>query len=137
MPSSAATRSTRQKRAIREALEAAERPLSVEEVLVAAERRAAGLGVATVYRAIKALLADGFLVSVEMPGEPSRYEVAGKTHHHHFRCLACQRIFEIPGCVEEIKVTLPTGFRAVEHDLTFHGICAACGAKRSAEERAG
>lgn len=119
-------RNTRQKRAIRDALESANRPLSTEEVLAAAAHDAAGLGIATVYRVIRGLLEEGWLVAIDLPGEPSRYEVAGKAHHHHFRCTLCKRVFEVPGCVKELAIALPRGFRSVDHDVTIYGLCDRC-----------
>ena len=49
-------RSTRQNAAIRQAIAAAGRPLSPAEVLEAARREVAALGLATVYRTLKALV---------------------------------------------------------------------------------
>jgi Fur family ferric uptake transcriptional regulator len=76
---------TQQRAAIRAALDAAARG--------AVPRR----GVATVYRTIRTLLDAGEAVAVELPGEPARYETAGRTHHHHFRCRACDRVYDVPG----------------------------------------
>src|SRR5579863_6007771 len=58
-------RKTRQRQALTEILERADRPLSVEELLDAASRRVDGLGVATVYRAVSALLEAAWIESVE------------------------------------------------------------------------
>ncbi len=55
-------RNTRQKQAIREAFAEAGRPLSPEEALDGAQRHYKRIGIATVYRNIKALLEDGWLV---------------------------------------------------------------------------
>ena len=80
-----ASRKTKQRDAVRAILEGAQRPLSVDELLKAASRRVKGLGVATVYRAVGALVAEGWIETVEIPGEPARYERADKGHHHHFQ----------------------------------------------------
>ncbi|HEY1216970.1 MAG TPA: ZIP family metal transporter, partial [Bryobacteraceae bacterium] len=61
-------RSTRQKSAIRSAFEGADRPLSPQQVLQLAQTEVGGLGIATVYRNIKALLEVGWLSAVELPG---------------------------------------------------------------------
>ena len=87
------TRDTPQRRALRAALERADRPLSPAEALDAARRDAPGLGIATVYRNLRALVEEGWLDEVALPGAPSRYEVAGKHHHHHFRCRVCDRVY--------------------------------------------
>ena len=120
------TRNTRQKDAIRAAFVETDRPLSPEEVLSYAKREVADVSIATVYRNLKALVEDGWLVPVQLPGEPARYELSGKEHHHHFLCNDCRKVYELEGCELAIKPKLPRGFRPLSHDLLLHGICAAC-----------
>ena len=67
--SSIASRNTRQKDAIRAAFVDTDRPLSPEEVLSYAQRAVADIGIATVYRNLKTLVDDGWLVQVQLPGE--------------------------------------------------------------------
>jgi Fur family ferric uptake transcriptional regulator len=121
-----AARNTRQKRAIRDVFERAERPLSTDEILAEAHGAIRSLGIATVYRSIRSLLDEGWLAAVDLPGRTPLYERAGKQHHHHFVCTACARVFEIDGCSSEIRGELPPGFRATGHDVTMYGVCAAC-----------
>ena len=83
-------RKTRQKEAIRTAFLTADRPLSPEETLAYAQQQVDGISIATVYRNIGALVEDKWLMPVEIPGESTRYEVAGKEHHHHFHCNTWQ-----------------------------------------------
>lgn len=123
---SADKRITKQKTAIREALEAADRPLAPEEVLRSARQRHPTLGIATIYRNIQALVAEGWLQAVEVPGDSSRYEVAGKQHHHHFQCNACGKVYDLEGCAVEARPKLPRGFRASGHEFYVYGTCAAC-----------
>jgi Fur family ferric uptake transcriptional regulator len=119
-------RRTKQKDALRVVIDGAERPLSVEELLAAASKQVEGLGVATVYRTVNAFLGDGVIEAVEIPGEPVRYERSNKGHHHHFHCEKCLRVFDIAGCMENLKTLVPPKFRVKEHDVTLYGICAAC-----------
>lgn len=122
-------RQTSQRRAILQALLAAPGPLTPQEVLDAASRRSGRLGLATVYRNLNALEAQGEVVSVHLPGESARFEIAGRGHHHHFRCERCQQVFELaakcPVAVLE-GVTLPGGFKVEHHELTLYGICPEC-----------
>ena len=120
-------RNTRQKNAIRAAFEQAGRPLSPEEALLAAQRTVDGISVATIYRNINTLVAERWLSPVEVPGEPARYEVAGKGHHHHFHCQTCGRIYDLPGCaLPSIVPTLPPGFTLSGHELFLYGACTTC-----------
>ena len=103
-------RNTQQRREIREVFERNNRPLAADEVLHLARQKMAGLGMATVYRTIKALTDEGWLVPVEVPGAPPRYEVRGKAHHHHFHCLKCGKLFELDGCLERLGKLIPPSF---------------------------
>jgi len=120
-------RNTRQRDAIRTALAGAGRPLSPQEVLAAARQGHPGLGIATVYRTLKALLEDGSVRAVELPGVPARYELAGKRHHHHFHCRACDGVFEVDACPAGIRRLPPGGFRLERHEIILYGLCAGCG----------
>lgn len=119
-------RNTRQKEAIRLAFLDADRPLSPEEILAYAQKRVKGISIATVYRNIGSLVDDKWLVSVDLPGESTRYEVAGKEHHHHFHCNSCGKVFEMEGCGVELKPKLPRGFRVTGHEFFVYGSCAEC-----------
>ncbi len=120
------TRNTKQKDAIRAAFVETDRPLSPEEVLSSAQREVADVSIGTVYRNLKTMVDEGWLVPVQLPGEASRYEISGKTHHHHFLCSDCRKLYELQGCMPEMKSKLPRGFRVLSHELILYGVCAAC-----------
>jgi Fur family ferric uptake transcriptional regulator len=126
-------RSTRQRAAICEAIAEAQRPLSPQEVLEAAQRGVPELGLATVYRNLRLLLEDGQIQSVTLPGESARYEMAEHTHHHHFQCTDCHRVFDVHDCPGSLSQLAPKGFTVERHELTLYGRCRACkpAAKRS------
>ena len=121
-----AERNTRQRRTIRDVVERAGRPLSTDEILAGAHASLPTLGRATVYRSIRALLDEGWLAAVDVPGRTSLYERAGKAHHHHFECTQCKRVYELAGCASEIRGELPPGFVATGHDVMIFGACAGC-----------
>jgi Fur family transcriptional regulator, ferric uptake regulator len=119
-------RDTQQRRAIRAALEGADRPLSPKEVLSASKRRVRSLGMATVYRNLNAMVEEGTLVEVALPGESPRYELSGKGHHHHFVCESCNRAFEVDACPGNMGRLVPAGFEMTRHDVVLYGACADC-----------
>ncbi|MEX1256709.1 MAG: transcriptional repressor [Gemmatimonadota bacterium] len=121
-------RETRQRRAIRKTFEEAGHPLSPKELLDAARSHVGGLGIATIYRNLKSLQDDGWIVPVDLPGEPSRYEIAGKGHHHHFHCRSCDRVYEVDGCPGNLRSVTPDGFRLESHEFVLYGLCEACAA---------
>ncbi len=123
-------RSTRQRSAIRSAIEAAGRPLSPQEVLEAAQADVPGLSLATVYRNLKQLMDAGEISPVSLPGESPRYEASHHAHHHHFQCLVCQRVFDVHQCPGDMASLAPPGFTVEGHELTLYGRCSDCGPAR-------
>jgi len=122
-------RNTRQRDAIRAALASAGRPLSPQEILAAASDEQPGLGLATVYRTIRALVDTEAVREVALPGAASRYELAGKHHHHHFHCRSCDGVFEVEACPAGIRSLLPRGFRLERHEIVLYGVCKRCGSR--------
>lgn len=119
-------RSTSQRAAVRDAIETADRPLSPQEILDLASADQPGLGIATVYRAVKTGTEEGWLTPVELPNGPTRYEPAGKKHHHHFECTACNAVFDVEGCPGEMAKLVPEGAQLLSHEIILYGICAEC-----------
>ena len=128
MESATKGRATRQKTAIRSTIDAARRPLTTLEVLEGARELVPALSIATVYRNIKSLLQDGSIHRVPLPGDNPRYESshAASTHHHHFQCTSCQRVFDVHDCPGDLEHMAPRGFTVERHELTFYGHCADC-----------
>lgn len=119
-------RETRQRRAIQQVLDEAERPLGPEELHQRAVRQVPRLGQATVYRTIAAFLDEGRIVPVSIPGHAARYEKAGLKHHHHFACTGCGRVYELSGCPYNGKTDVPDGFSVEGHEVILYGHCTAC-----------
>jgi Fur family ferric uptake transcriptional regulator len=119
-------RSTSQQAAILRTLKEARSPLSPPEILRLSSRRARGLGIATVYRALRRLLKEGELTCVQIPGAPPRYEQLGRGHHHYFRCRSCRTVFNIEGCPGNFGPLVPRGFCLEDHELVLYGLCSRC-----------
>src|ERR1700712_286502 len=119
-------RATRQNTAIREAIESAGRPLTPTEVLDEARRHVAALGLATVYRNLKSLVDAGAIQVGTVPGEGRRSEAAQLRHHPHFRCDACQRVFDVHQCPGDLAGLAPPGFAVARHEITLYGLCSDC-----------
>ena len=121
-----AQRDTVQKRVVREAFESAKRPLRPEEVFVRARKRRPQIGMATVYRSIKSLIAAHELCAVELPGGATYYEIFRNEHHHHFHCRACEQVFEVESCPASMKDFSLPGFKVERHEMTLFGLCKSC-----------
>lgn len=122
-----AARRTEQQTAIKRYIERVDRPVRVDEIQAGAGQVVPGIGTATVYRAVKAGLEDGWLVEVHLPGERSAaYELAGKDHHHHFECKGCGKVFDVEGCPGHLSKLIPPGFVMEGHELVLYGRCGVC-----------
>jgi len=119
-------RSTRQRRAICDAFRTAEHPLAIGDVVQAARRSGASVSLTTAYRTVRALVEEGAVTAIELPGSGTVFESAGKAHHHHFSCLRCHRAYELADCALP-DLAVPRGFVALSHETTVYGVCAACG----------
>ena len=116
-------RVTQQGNAIRQILQNAGRPLSPQEIFDMAQKEVSGLGIATVYRNLKSLQQEGAVVAVELPGQSPRWELAPESHHHHFLCNTCDKLYEINACPEDLQRLLPEGYILEEHDILLRGLC--------------
>lgn len=121
-----AARRTKQRSAIRHVFDTTKRPLAPAEVLEKAQQAVPGIGLATVYRNVRQMAEEGELRAVEIPGQGARYELAGLSHHHHFMCRTCGRVFDVHGCPGGMDRLVPKGFRLESHELLMYGECAAC-----------
>jgi Fur family transcriptional regulator, ferric uptake regulator len=119
-------RNTLQREVIRQVMTLANRPLSIVEIFDEARSEIPALGLATVYRTLKSFREEDVVREVDLPGQSSRWEMAGKSHHHHFLCDKCNKLFEIHGCPSDIKSLVPRGYNMEEHNILLQGQCVDC-----------
>ncbi|NTU71274.1 MAG: transcriptional repressor [Coriobacteriia bacterium] len=102
---------------------------SVDELAAACRREHCDAGVATVYRAVNAMVASGWLERVGERGGSVLYArcEAGDHHHHHIVCDGCGRT-EIAECPVTIAPGAHDvgGFVVTRHDVTLYGLCPTC-----------
>ncbi len=132
-------RQTQQREAIARVIGAAAGPLTAREIHARARQEMCGLGIATVYRALKLLLEGREIKGVVLPSGEPRYESSGRGHHDHFLCRACEQVFDL-GCPLKMArgTSLPGGFVVEDHEVTLFGLCPGCtiGAQASPKDEA-
>jgi len=124
-------RMTAQRRAILDLINASERHWDAEGLARALSDAGVEIGIATVYRGLAMLEAQGLVSSVVLDGK-KRYERADKAHHDHMLCLACGRIEEFTHAEIEAlqaKVAREKGFALTGHQLVMFGYCSRCAGK--------
>ena len=132
-------RATRQRRVIEDALRGT--PEFVSAQTLHGRLRDAGetIGLATVYRALGCLVADGAADMIRRDDGEAMYRLCATTHHHHHLvCRDCGTAVEIEAPEDEEwarDLAQQHGFRDVWHTLEIFGTCGSC-ADQNAEPRA-
>lgn len=91
---------------------------------------------ATVYRTVALFEKLGIITRLQL-GWHSKLELSDsfQRHHHHFSCLNCGQVTEIPAdAVIERRIqrlSQQAGFAASDHQLEIRGRCHACSAAGS------
>lgn len=126
-------RLTRQRVIVAEALAAARRALSAQQLYERIKTSHPTLGRATVYRALEAQVQDGMASRFERDGHTSAYVACDAEHHHHLVCTRCQRVEDL----DEIVVAPLLSSVGRRHDfkvdhaaLDFYGVCGTCRKRR-------
>lgn len=103
-------------------------PLAFSDLLARAQKLVPGLGQATLYRHLKTLLGEQRVRPVAAAEGETRYESAGRRHHHHFHCRVCDQMLDIEGCPmpKAQELAVPPGFRVEAHEVTLFGVCGEC-----------
>ncbi|MDQ6982006.1 MAG: transcriptional repressor [Mariprofundus sp.] len=86
------------------------------------------IGIATVYRGLAALEAQGLISSFQL-ADRKRYERASKAHHDHLICTECGTIEEFSNDrIEQQQdlVAKENGFSITGHQLVIFGVCRKC-----------
>lgn len=124
------SRRSRGREVILAALSAEHGHLSAGQLHKAAQKRLPGLGIATVYRALKCLCGCGKVTEFIPADGVARYELAGERgHHDHLICTECGSFIEAVDPEIELlqeKLAARHGFTPYSHKLEIYGVCAGC-----------
>lgn len=126
-------RYTKGRRALVAALRSTGQPVTILQILDAAD----GLAQSSVYRNLAVLEEAGVVTRIVTNDEFARYELAERLteHHHHLICSACGDVFDFSlGARAEAsldrslhRIADDAGFTVESHRLDLVGTCSSCG----------
>jgi Fur family transcriptional regulator, ferric uptake regulator len=131
----AGERVTHQRLLVANALAAAGRQLTADELYRLLRRREPSIGRATVFRTLETLVDAGVARRLELSGHVYAYVACQPDHHHHLACTRCGRVEDIDEAyVRPIanRVEREMGFEIDDARLDFYGRCASCRAEEAA-----
>lgn len=128
-------RNTWQRERVREALEGARGFVSAQSLHATLRGENTGIGLATVYRTLSGLAAQGDADSLQSPEGESLYRACTTPgHHHHLICRSCGLTVEIAATdVEDWahRTAAQHGFTAAEHVVDIFGVCSSCALRQA------
>ncbi|MFC1466255.1 MAG: Fur family transcriptional regulator [Candidatus Brachytrichaceae bacterium NZ_4S206] len=122
-------RITQSRQAVIEVVMRARRSLSPEEILERARKIDPSVGLATVYRTLDVLHAEGHLERVRIGNKGYTLACAEKELHFHLVCERCRTVAELQS--EQFSRALlaqlrAAGFESRKHAIEIIGLCARC-----------
>jgi Fur family ferric uptake transcriptional regulator len=119
-------RLTRPRRIILDVVRATDAHPTAAFVYRRVRRRLPRVSLATVYRNLRVLAAEGFLAE---RADAAGMRFDGNTGaHDHFTCLACGRIYDVPARAARAarRLAARPGFEVLDHRTEYYGRCGAC-----------
>ncbi|MFN3266154.1 MAG: Fur family transcriptional regulator [Deinococcales bacterium] len=124
----AIVRFTRQRQAVFTVVQQSKQHPDAARIFEAVRQIVPSISLGTVYRSLEVLVQEGYLLQIQQPGMPTRYD-ARLENHAHFVCDCC-------GAVEDVLIALPDlrpkaaaalkGFDIQTVRVEFHGRCPKC-----------
>jgi Fur family ferric uptake transcriptional regulator len=135
-PEVPARRQTRQRTAVLALLDELDGFRTAQDLHALLRERGDAVGLATVYRALQALVDDGLVDVLRSEDGEAAYRRCSPVHHHHLVCRSCGATVEVADPPVErwaARVAAEHGFADVQHQLEVFGTCRACAAAAAAQ----
>ena len=123
-----------QRRLICQILDRATDHPDAEQIFQRARKRDARISLATTYRALKALVDLGMVVTHDFGDSRTRYEVKEDDHHDHLICTTSGKVIEFQDPELEAlkkKIAVRLGYALESHSLELYGRPAAADRRSS------
>jgi len=133
MRRAARKRRTRQLAQVFEALQGDHTHPFAHEIYRRVHKKLPRISLATVYRNLHSLVEEGKIRTLLLDGQAARYDPE-TSEHDHFVCERCGRVVDLFLRRRARRVDLTPlakhGYVVTTHDLTVHGMCQVCTARR-------
>ena len=133
MRRAARKRRTRQLEQVFEALRGDHTHPFAHEIYRRVHKKLPRISLATVYRNLHSLVEEGKIRTLLLDGQAARYDPE-TSEHDHFVCERCGRVVDLFLRRRARRVDLTSlakhGYVDTSHDLTVHGMCRVCAARR-------
>ena len=106
--------------------------LDADRIHRLARRSRPEMGLATVYRTLKALEECGLVRANGLGESHAHYEMRGDAHIH-LVCSHCGRIIDVPASTSLLKRVESQGFRVQRTHFECFGVCSDCSEKQARE----
>lgn len=119
-------RSSQQRRLIYETLVSTTAHPDVESIFAEVRKKLPDIGIATVYRNLRRLVADGLVNTLETTKDCVHYD-ADVSNHAHFVCEKCGKIKDLFIASPMSDAVEQLGYEVKREKLIFYGVCPECG----------
>ena len=129
MSSSLTRRPTRQQAAVAELLGRSNDFTSAQTVHARLREAGEGVGLATVYRTLQAMVEAGAVDVLRTDDGEAVYRACSTHHHHHLVCRRCGAIADVDAPVDThgvLAAARATGFQPDASQVVLRGLCADC-----------
>jgi Fur family transcriptional regulator, ferric uptake regulator len=128
MNSNPPRRMTKQRKVILEELKKVTSHPTAEDLHFLVRKRLPKISIATVYRNLEILSAEGMVLKMDLAGAQRRFDGTPE-NHYHIRCSKCGRVDDVDmGIIPMIDETAAKfcGYKVASHWIEFTGVCPDC-----------
>ncbi len=126
-------KATKQRQVIFEELRETACHPTADELYDRVRKRLPRISLATVYRNLELMAANGSIRKLEVGGKQSRFD-GNASQHHHVRCVGCGRIDDVHCILPAEAEQAASGndaFRVLTYHIEFFGLCRKCRKQRN------
>lgn len=124
-------RMTNQRKVILRELKSVTTHPTADEIYLRVRKILPRISLGTVYRNLEVLTEMGLVLKLEYGGGQRRYD-GNPDRHHHIRCIGCGKVGDLApdtAPVVEVRHGMVNGFRVIDAQVLFIGVCDACAAR--------